>query len=119
MLLSSRVYLFAIGIGLLFTSYIYAHAILLECSPVPHSTVTGPNIPFVLKFNSRVDAARSRLFLVVSSQPDQILKINESSPTDKITATASDLKPGSYLVRWQVLAVDGHVTRGQLAFDVK
>jgi copper resistance protein C len=108
-----------LSVGLLFVSYAYAHAILVECSPAAHSTVAGPSIPLSLRFNSRVDASRCRLFLVAPSRPDQVLKINESSPTDRLTATASDLKPGSYRVRWQVLAVDGHVTRGELTFDVK
>jgi hypothetical protein len=28
------------------------------------------------------------------------------------------LIPGAYVVRWQVLAVDGHITRGDVPFTV-
>jgi copper resistance protein C len=106
------------GIALLLASHADAHAILVQSSPAAHSTVTGQNVPLLFRFNSRVDALRSRLVLV-GSGPGQTLKINETSPTDRLTATASDLKPGNYRVRWQVLAVDGHVTRGELEFEVK
>jgi methionine-rich copper-binding protein CopC len=29
------------------------------------------------------------------------------------------LSPGKYAIHWQVLAVDGHITRGQIPFEVK
>jgi methionine-rich copper-binding protein CopC len=28
------------------------------------------------------------------------------------------LAPGNYTIRWQVLAVDGHITRGDVPFTV-
>jgi copper resistance protein C len=28
------------------------------------------------------------------------------------------MAPGSYSVRWQVLAIDGHITRGDVPFTV-
>jgi methionine-rich copper-binding protein CopC len=31
----------------------------------------------------------------------------------------ADLSPGAYSVRWQVLAVDGHITRGEVPFTVR
>jgi copper resistance protein C len=126
--------IFMASLALLLASHADAHAILVQSSPAAHSTVTGQSVPLSFRFNSRVDALRSRLVLVVGSSvtgsgvagssvvgsaPGQALKINETSPTDRLTATASDLKPGNYRVRWQVLAVDGHVTRGELEFEVK
>jgi copper resistance protein C len=113
--------------ALLLASHADAHAILVQSSPAAHSTVSGQSVPLSFRFNSRVDALRSRLVLVVGSGvvgpsvvgSGQTLKINETVPTERLTATASDLKPGNYRVRWQVLAVDGHVTRGELEFDVK
>ena len=34
-------------------------------------------------------------------------------------STSADLKvPGRYVVRWQVLAIDGHITRGDVPFTV-
>jgi copper resistance protein C len=109
------------GLTLLLASHAEAHAILVESSPAEHTRVSGHSLPLVLRFNSRVDALRSRLVLVTGTGggPGQALKINETAPTDRLTATARDLKPGNYRVRWQVLAVDGHVTRGELEFEVQ
>jgi hypothetical protein len=36
-----------------------------------------------------------------------------------VTAHVIHLGPGRYAVHWQVLATDGHVTRGQIPFRVK
>ena len=33
-------------------------------------------------------------------------------------AAETDLQPGDYVARWQVLAVDGHITRGDVPFTV-
>jgi copper resistance protein C len=115
---------FMASLALLLASHADAHAILVQSSRAAHSTVTGQSVPLSFRFNSRVDALRSRLVLVtgsslVGSAPGQALKINETSPTDILTATASDLKPGNYRVRRQVRAVDGHVTRGELEFEIK
>jgi methionine-rich copper-binding protein CopC len=34
-----------------------------------------------------------------------------------LTATVT-LTPGTYVLRWQVLAIDGHITRGDVPFTV-
>jgi methionine-rich copper-binding protein CopC len=31
---------------------------------------------------------------------------------------AADLAAGGYVLRWQVLAIDGHITRGDIPFAV-
>jgi methionine-rich copper-binding protein CopC len=37
---------------------------------------------------------------------------------DVIGARAAGLPPGAYRLRWQVLAIDGHITRGDIPFRV-
>jgi hypothetical protein len=46
------------------------------------------------------------------------LKIAEQTSADTLNAKASGLKPGAYRIRWQVLAPDGHITRGEVPFTV-
>jgi methionine-rich copper-binding protein CopC len=36
-----------------------------------------------------------------------------------LAALVSGLAPGQYRLRWQVLAIDGHLTRGDIPFTVK
>jgi methionine-rich copper-binding protein CopC len=46
---------------------------------------------------------------------ERLVAADQSSP-GMLTSELSKLEPGSYILRWQVLAEDGHITRGQLAF---
>jgi len=95
-----------------------AHAILLESSPSINSTVAGPNMPIKLRFNVRIDATRSRLTLVKPDASTQSLAITKDVPADTLASQAHGLNPGEYRIRWQVLASDGHITRGEIPFQV-
>jgi methionine-rich copper-binding protein CopC len=95
-----------------------AHAILLESTPAAKSTVAGPDISFRLRFNVRIDASRSRLTLVATDGSQPALKSVKQPSPDTLTAEVSGLKPGEYHLRWQVLASDGHITRGNIPFTV-
>ncbi len=94
-----------------------AHAILIDSSPAIHASIPAGHEAMMLKFNSRIDRERSRLTLVAPDKSETRLTIGKDGPPD-IMNTASDLAPGDYTVRWQVLAVDGHITRGDVPFTV-
>jgi hypothetical protein len=96
----------------------FAHAVLLESSPALKSSVAGPDVPLKLRFNVRIDIARSRLTLVHPGGSSQSLEVNKQAPPDTLSALASGLTPGEYRLRWQVLAADGHITRGEIPFTV-
>ena len=100
-------------------SAIFAHAILLESSPALNSKVTGPDVPVRLRFNVRIDKDRSRLTLVRPDGSLQSLVIGKDSSVDVLASGAAGLRPGEYRVRWQVLASDGHITRGEIIFTVE
>lgn len=95
-----------------------AHAILKDSSPAPNSTVTGPNVPLKLQFNVRIDAARSKLQLVKPDNSISDLTVLAQSSPDTLNANMTGLMPGAYKIRWQVLAPDGHITRGEIPFKV-
>ena len=42
----------------------------------------------------------------------------DSYTADTLASQAQDLRPGEYRIRWQVLASDGHITRGDIPFVV-
>ena len=94
-----------------------AHAILLESVPEVNAAVTGPMVDFSLRYNTRIDRQRSRLTLTRPDRSTEIVPIAESAAEDVLAGTAR-LGPGAYSLRWQVLAVDGHITRGDVAFTV-
>jgi len=95
-----------------------AHAIVLEESPAPNSVVKGPNVPLKLRFNVRIDAARSRLLLFMPDGSTRDLTIKPHSPPDVLTADADGLALGVYKLHWLVLASDGHITQGDILFSV-
>jgi len=44
--------------------------------------------------------------------------VKQVSP-DTLSSKATGLVPGAYKIQWQVLAPDGHITRGVVPFAVK
>jgi methionine-rich copper-binding protein CopC len=99
--------------------FIEGHAILKESSPAANATVTGPDVAITLKYNVRVDSTRSKVQL---SRPDESVTdlplVKQVSP-DTLSSKATGLTPGAYKIQWQVLAPDGHITRGVVPFTVK
>ena len=94
-----------------------AHAILVESTPAIGGTIpAGPQL-LRLRYNSRVDRARSRLTLTRPDKTQAVLPI-EAGGADDVLAATVDLAPGRYVLRWQVLAIDGHITRGDIPFAV-
>jgi hypothetical protein len=99
--------------------FLEGHAILKESSPAANSTVAGPDIAITLKYNVRVDSTRSKIQL---SRPDESvieLPLAKQISADTLSSKATGLTPGAYKVQWQVLAPDGHITRGVVPFSVK
>ena len=95
----------------------FAHAILLESQPAADGKLAAGTVTLRFRYNSRIDRARSRLVLTRPDHSQTTLKIAPDGPPDVVSATA-ELTPGPHMVRWQVLAVDGHITRGDVSFTV-
>lgn len=94
-----------------------AHAILLASKPAAGGKVATGTVTIHLHYNSRIDHTRSRLTLSRTGHPAATLPIASSGPPEELATTAT-LTPGRYTLRWQVLAVDGHITRGDVPFTV-
>jgi methionine-rich copper-binding protein CopC len=107
-----------VAAALLIVAPASAHAVLLESSPALKSAVSGPDVPVKLRFNVRIDALRSRLTLIRPDGSAQALEISKHTPPDTLSAEATGLTVGAYRLRWQVLASDGHITRGEIPFTV-
>jgi methionine-rich copper-binding protein CopC len=97
----------------------YGHAIVISATPAQRQEVSGPDVPVNLRFNSRIDSKRSRLILVMPDGKQLALSLSVPATGDSLVSEAKGLKSGSYLLRWQVLASDGHITRGEVPFHVK
>ena len=95
-----------------------AHAILLQSQPAASSSVSVGKLDMTFRYNSRIDRARSRLTLIRPDRHESVLKIVPSGSPDTLQTSVELTSPGAYVVRWQVLAVDGHITRGDVPFTV-
>lgn len=95
-----------------------AHAIIVHSQPAAGSAVMGPDLDIIFRFNVRIDGARSKLTV---TRPDGSTADVALAPDPNPAVLAGQLTglvPGSYSIRWQVLATDGHITRGDVPFTV-
>ncbi len=96
-----------------------AHAVLVSSTPQKNAAVNGPDITINLKYNSRVDGARSTLSLLKPDGTVERIGTPAQPAADVLSATCHGLSKGAYVLRWQVLATDGHITRGEVPFQVQ
>ena len=92
-----------------------AHAVLLSSEPAAGSTVQAGTVTFALRFNSRIDRSRSRAELFGANGERRVMTINPGGSDDTLEVTMI-IPPGQNVLRWQVLAYDGHITRGEVQF---
>jgi methionine-rich copper-binding protein CopC len=95
-----------------------AHAVIIDSVPAVDAVVAGDS-DVSLHFNSRIDHQRSRLTLIAPDGSSSSLTIVPDSAPDIVAAKLAGLAPGQYRLRWMVLAIDGHLTRGDIRFSVK
>ena len=96
-----------------------AHAIIVSSEPAAGAAVAKEDtVAIRLRFNSRIDHARSRLKLLAPDGAEQALTMPAGAPADELDAEAKALSPGAWRLQWQVLSVDGHITRGEIPFTV-
>ena len=95
-----------------------AHAIIVEATPAVGAIVHAGTVDVRLRYNSRIDHHRSRLTVLDAIGKETAVTLDDNTPADVITAHISGLAPGEYRLRWQVLALDGHITRGDIPFTV-
>jgi copper resistance protein C len=95
------------------------HAILIASTPKEGDVISNSDPTFALQFNVRIDGIRSRISLVHPDGSIQPVSINKQTSPDILTANAKGLTPGNYHIRWQVLAVDGHISNGEVRFTVR
>ena len=97
------------------------HAIVLESSPIHDAVLPVAPQRVALRFNSRIEKRFTRVTLAAGDKTPVAVAVPvgdaEATP-DRLTIPLQPLGPGVYVLRYRVLAVDGHVTAGALRFTV-
>jgi methionine-rich copper-binding protein CopC len=96
-----------------------AHAVLVSSTPAAHATANGPDVAIELRFNSRVDGMHSSLGIEVAGGSGQAAIVRDAQRVETTLNAHASLKPGNYVIRWQALSTDGHITRGEIPFSVQ
>ena len=100
------------------STFAAAHALLEESTPAAGSTIDGSALEIKLRFNTRIDGKRSQLDLITADGKSQPLTLEPQSEQQVVSTHTTLAGGGEYRLRWQVLAVDGHITRGEIPFHV-
>jgi methionine-rich copper-binding protein CopC len=96
----------------------WAHAVVVSANPTADQHVPAGELAVRIEFNTRIDKARSRLQVMTPAGKRTDVPIDQGGEPNIVTGTAPALTPGDYVLRWQVLATDGHITRGDIPFTV-
>ena len=98
-----------------------AHALVTASEPATGAVLAEAPARVWLRFNSRVDRARSRLSLHGPDNGQTPLPLDAVKEPTLLEARTDIVpwSPGAWRLRWQVLALDGHITRGDVAFTLR
>lgn len=97
----------------------YAHALLVRSTPPRNGEMAAGTVNAALTFNSRVVATRSSLSLLEPGGKVIGLTIQPTSQPQVLLTKFDAVAKGAYVLRWQALSTDGHITRGEIPFRVR
>lgn len=96
----------------------FAHAMLVRSSPANQAVVHTRQVDIALDYDSRIEARRCTVKLTDAAGKPVALQMQRSAKPSELNAVAHGLANGKYQIHWQVLASDGHITRGDVSFTV-
>ena len=96
-----------------------AHAIVVAAQPAMNAIVMPGELEIRLDFNSRIDQKRSRLSLQRPDGTEVAVALEPDVPSAVLAGRAQVAGEGRWTLRWQVLSLDGHITRGEVSFSVR
>ncbi len=109
---------FALAASPFLPSAAFAHAIILSSTPAANAQVAKGPLDIVLQYNSLIDIGHSRVSLVDPAGKVTALTASKGAAPGALDAHGSTNSPGRWIIRWQVLSTDGHITRGDIPFQV-
>jgi methionine-rich copper-binding protein CopC len=98
-----------------------AHALLVRTSPPKRAVLRDPPKQVELWFNERLELAFATLTVSdgAGAPVSGAQAMVDGNDRKHITVQLPRLAPGSYVVRFRVLSVDGHVAEDNFGFSVR
>lgn len=93
-------------------------AILRDSPPKANGCPLIDYASFALEHDSKIDQKRSQPVPVAPDHSETPLRIAAGNEKPNELNRETWLKPGANVIRWQTLALDGHITRGNGPFTV-
>ena len=95
----------------------WAHAVTLASTPAVNAIVAGTELPIKFPLDSRIGRERPCLERGRVDGSSIPLTLAADSEPESLAAMAIGFAPSQYRRRWQVLSVDGHITRRDIPFQ--
>ena len=113
----------AASVILFLTSYnlCWAHAIVVDSNPREGAVLKQAPDRIQLRFNVKIEKALTRVTLTKGDKQAIALPqadFNQGAP-ERLEVPLPRLEPGNYMLRYSVLAADGHATQGVLRFSIE
>ena len=98
----------------------WAHAALLQATPVASRVVNKPPMQVSLRYSEAVEPRFAIISVTNAAGDNETAGSPRRSPSDSDTLVVplKKLAEGWYLVYWRVISVDGHPVRGAFTFAV-
>jgi methionine-rich copper-binding protein CopC len=107
-----------VGALLLNSTAVFAHAVVTESSLKQHPIEVNHPTEVALHFNSGVELALSKVFLVSQGDVYHPLEIAKGKKPGQMLIKVPALEEGDYAIKYKVFAADGHLTEDVIRFKV-
>ena len=97
----------------------WGHAVIVSARPAVGSAVALGDVEVRLEFNSRIDRQRSRVVVHRPDGSESLVALSADVPSNVLAGRIEAAIVGNWRLDWQVLSVDGHITRGEVVFSVR
>jgi len=95
-----------------------AHAVIIQSSLQEQPVKAYTESKLLLSFNSSIELALSRFFLVSKGDQQQPVNVKPTGEQGRILIELPALEEGEYAINYKVFGADGHLTQNLVHFTV-